>query len=74
MNFEQALAALKNGEKLSRDGWNGKGMFVMVQTPDEHSKMTKPYFYITVTGDSETRVPWVPSVTDLMAEDWTVVE
>jgi hypothetical protein len=28
MNFGQALEALKQGEKVSRQGWNGKGMFI----------------------------------------------
>jgi len=28
MNFQQALEAAKNGSKISRDGWNGKLMWV----------------------------------------------
>lgn len=28
MNFGEALEALKNGEAISRAGWNGKGMYV----------------------------------------------
>ena len=28
MDFGQALVALKNGEKVARKGWNGKGMFI----------------------------------------------
>jgi hypothetical protein len=28
MNFGEALEALKNGEKVARNGWNGKGMFI----------------------------------------------
>lgn len=27
MNFGQALEKVKNGEKIFRHGWNGKGMF-----------------------------------------------
>ena len=27
MNFGQAIEALKAGKKVSRKGWNGKGMF-----------------------------------------------
>lgn len=31
MNFGQAVEALKQGEKVARNGWNGKGMFVVYQ-------------------------------------------
>jgi len=67
-DFGQALETLKAGGTVSRLGWNGKGQFLAMQVPDEHSKMTLPYIYIsTVTGDL---VPWLASQTDLLAEDW----
>jgi hypothetical protein len=28
-SFSEALYALKNGHKLARSGWNGKGMFII---------------------------------------------
>lgn len=28
MNFGQAIEAMKTGNKVARQGWNGKGMFV----------------------------------------------
>ena len=33
LNFGDALEALKNGQKVSREGCNGKGMFVFMQVP-----------------------------------------
>jgi hypothetical protein len=70
--FEEALILLKAGRRLSREGWNGKGMWIEVQRPDEHSKMSLPYIYMsTVTGDL---VPWLASQTDILAEDWGVVD
>jgi hypothetical protein len=30
MNFSEALQALKEGKKVSRQGWNGKGMFLVL--------------------------------------------
>lgn len=30
MNFGEAIAALKAGKKVTRDGWNGKGMFLLM--------------------------------------------
>ncbi len=29
MNFGQAIEAAKQGEKITRAGWNGKNMFVV---------------------------------------------
>lgn len=59
---------LWNGGRARRSGWNGKGMFLELQRPDEHSKMTLPYIYMrTVQGDL---VPWLCSQTDLLALDW----
>ncbi len=69
--FGGALAALRNGRKVQRSGWNGKGMWLAMQTPDTHSKMTLPYIYMsTVSGDL---VPWLASQTDILAEDWSVL-
>lgn len=30
LNFGQALEALKQGKRIARSGWNGKGMFVFL--------------------------------------------
>ena len=67
-DFGWALAALKSGERVSRAGWNGEGMWLALQRPDEGSKMTLPYIFMsTVTGDL---VPWLASQTDVLADDW----
>ena len=29
MNFGEAITALKAGNKVAREGWNGKGMFIL---------------------------------------------
>ncbi len=71
MDFGSALQALKGGMSVARSGWNGKGMWLALQQPDEHSKMTLPYIYMkTVTDDL---VPWLASQTDLLADDWELV-
>lgn len=68
MDFSLALGMLKNGDKIFREGWNGKNQVLELQRPDENSKMTLPYIFIkTVQGDL---VPWLASQTDLLAEDW----
>ena len=68
MNFSEALEAIKGGERVSRIGWNGKGMYLELQTPDENSKMGKPYIFIKIVTDE--LVPWVASHGDLLADDW----
>lgn len=67
----QAVKEMRNGNKIQRTGWNGKGMYLMLQVPDEHSKMTLPYVYM-YTADGNL-VPWLCSQTDLLAVDWQVV-
>jgi hypothetical protein len=70
-SFSNALDDVKLGCTATREGWNGKGQFITMQRPDENSKMTLPYIYITtVQGD---RVPWLASQTDILAEDWKVL-
>ncbi len=65
-----AVKQMWNGSKVSRAGWNGKGMWLALQVPDEHSKMGLPYVYMrTVTGQL---VPWLCSQTDLLAIDWDI--
>ena len=78
MTFGLAIEALKQGKKVSRAGWNGKGMWLEMQRPDEHSKMTLPYLYLSYPNDSVNtpgaRVPWLASQTDMLTEDWVVLE
>jgi hypothetical protein len=88
-DFSKALELLKQGKKLQRIGWNGKGMFVVYQkgypqgipcnknTAEawgmEEGELFKcePYLQIKMVNGSHSM--WVPSINDLLAEDWTVV-
>lgn len=75
MNIGKALECLKAGGRVAREGWNGKGMWLCLQVPDAHSKMTHPYVYIEYPAGhaaypNGSRVPWLASQTDLLAEDW----
>ena len=56
-----------------------RGVYLEMQFPDEHSKMTQQYVYIVTTGlvtDNENApkglVPWTPSQTDMAAKDWVI--
>ena len=70
MTFSEALLCVKDGESVQREGWNGKGMWIALQVPDEDTDMTLPYIYMK-TADHHF-VPWLASQTDILAEDWDV--
>jgi hypothetical protein len=69
--FGTALEFLKLGRRVARIGWNGKNMWLELQIPDEHSKMSLPYIYMK-TADGKL-VPWLASQTDMLAEDYVLV-
>jgi hypothetical protein len=87
MNFSDALNEIKAGKKVSRNGWNGKGMFVFLVPGSVFQASRPPLLGIYPEGttiryhghvDMKTAdgmvVPWLCSQTDLLAEDWGVVE
>ena len=80
-DFGWALRQLRHGGAVRRRGWNGRGICILLQVPDAHSKMTQPYIYIDTTGlqtenpaAPKGRVPWLASQTDMLAEDWEIAE
>ena len=69
LTFGDAVTALKQGKKVARGGWNGKGMYIRyVATTD---KLNQHLELKNVAGTFDT---WVPSVSDVLAEDWVVLE
>jgi hypothetical protein len=72
LSFSLALEAMKAGRRITRRGWNGTTQWLKIQRPDAHSKMSLPYIFISTTQGE--LVPWVASQTDLLAEDWELVE
>lgn len=84
LNIGEAIQNLRAGNAVARSGWNGKGLMLKLQVPDANSKMTLPYIYMeypsTPASDNapanhiNARVPWLASQTDILAEDWAVVE
>lgn len=88
----QAVKEMKDGERVSRSGWNGKDMWLSYTPGNEvpwmnlWSKQNKDFAYkqpnrcvevlpyITMKTADNKIVPWLCSQTDLLAEDWFVVE
>lgn len=87
MNFGQAIEALKEGKRVARAGWNGKGMFLFLVSGSNFVVNREPLLSIMGEGtmvtyrphidmkDAEGKVvPWLASQTDMLAEDWQIVE
>ncbi len=72
LNFGDAIELLKDGERVCRKGWNGKGMWLELQRPDTNSKMSLPYIFMK-TADNHL-VPWLASQTDVLSEDWEMID
>lgn len=66
----RAIDEMRAGQKVVRDGWNGKSQWCELQIPDANSKMTKPYVFITTAEGN--RIPWLCSQSDLLATDWHI--
>lgn len=85
MNFGQALEALKLGKRVARNGWHGKKMWLLLikeweydceavgMTPDPQVYFENIAFIGMKTADDKF-VPWLASQTDILAEDWGIVE
>lgn len=87
LNFGDAVKALKDGKKIQRQGWNGKGMYLYYVPANAYPPVTEigatlknenglvPYdAYIAMKTVQNTVIPWQPSQADVLAEDWQVVE
>jgi hypothetical protein len=90
MSFSEALYALKRGAKIARSGWNGKGMFLTLQQGSEvdgslmrnenaknfygNSKVRICSHIDMKAADGSYVVGWLASQTDMLADDWCIVE
>lgn len=86
MNFGHALAALKEGEKVARTGWNGEGMFLFLtegrDVPNNKERSFADFDGDTVkvcshidmkAADGSFVTGWLASQTDMLADDWCIV-
>lgn len=82
MDYPQALTAMLQGKKVTREAWNGRKlgqlMFTSAQFPDSGSMNTKPYLYMVVgpstpISEDYSRTPWHPSNPDQFSNDWSEV-
>lgn len=113
ITFGQAIEALKEGKRVTREGWNGKGMFIFMRPEDELSvdfivnkvkslpQSVKDYYipqfawnipedesgegpkdvkvkftsYLCMlTADGTIVNGWLASQTDMLSEDWIILD
>lgn len=95
MTFGAAIEALKKGYRVSRKGWNGKGMFlflhermecksvegpenVYIKTINELKEKNGSVKFVPVicmkAANDEVVVGWLASQTDMLSNDWTIIE
>lgn len=85
--FGHALQKMKDGERVARAGWNGQGMFaycVPAASYPAQTRAAKAFFgpdamvpyraYLALKTAQDDVAVWVPSVSDLLATDWYVLE
>lgn len=86
MDFGDAIKAVKQGNKIARMGWNGKGMFLFLVPGSTFKVNRAPLLGIYPEGteinycphiDMKTAddkiVPWLASQSDVLAEDWIIL-
>jgi len=89
-DFGWAIRMLKDGRRMTREGWNGKGMFIVLQrgypegipinrntaeaTGLPEGTVCRFLPYLMMRTVDGSFVPWLASQTDMLAEDWLPVE
>lgn len=86
LTFGQAIEAAKQGKRIARQGWNGKGMFAYIVPAASYPAQTgaaKQHFgenslvpyraYWALKTAQEDIATWTPSGSDTLAEDWLIL-
>lgn len=70
LSFSAALVAVKSGKGMQLPIWHEE-VTIRAQIPDEGSKMTHPYLYVT---SRHGMVPWIPTQVELFSQEWRIVD
>lgn len=88
-SFGWAIQRIKEGAKVGRQGWNGKGMFIYYVNANSYPVSGNPgsavkgifpddmvpyQAYIAMKTADNTVVPWLASQSDVLEEDWEEVQ
>ena len=85
--FSEALEMIKQGARMARTGWNGKDMFVFLVQGSTFEVNRAPLNQFFAEGTEVTYRPhidmkaadgtigvWLPSQSDVLADDWVIAE
>lgn len=83
MTFGDALEQVKNGKRISRQGWNGKNQYVELAThvsyQNSNGEIINPQhdafdgsIALAFVGTSGIQIGWLASQADMLANDWEV--
>lgn len=74
MTFGTALEALKRGERITRRGWNGRGMYLYLSGDlVSATGVDLAPCIVMFTAQGMHQPGWLASQMDLLADDWQVV-
>jgi len=80
VDFGRALQELKAGKRVARQGWNGKGMWLILVEDwticAKYESMVAgllPLPFIAMKTANSGFVPWLASQTDMLAIDWVIL-
>lgn len=84
MNFGEAIIAVKNGNKIQRNGWNGKNQYVELATCISYKNAKGEVINcnhdaignkaLAFVGTSGVQIGWLASQADMLATDWEIVD
>lgn len=79
LTFGAALERLKSGDRVAREGWNGKGMWLVLIKPGNAMHRSSAGVYDMKpcigmkTAQGDMQPGWLASQADMLADDWVVV-
>ncbi len=83
--FGMAIEAMRLGHKVSRTGWNGKNMYLVLFDPirDNLQQLTVScaeasvpmglHPFIVIKTAQNYYIPWLASQADMLSDDWQIV-
>lgn len=78
MSFGLAIEAAKKGRKIARKGWNGKGIYVYLDDLIMGYQEFLAINTVQLASDNPDAqrgcVPWLASQTDMLSDDWMIID
>ena len=69
-SFGKAIESMKKGDRVRLPCWS-KEVFLSIQFPDENSKMTHEYIFVT---SKFGLVPWVATQIEILSDNWEIID